>query len=98
MTIVTNAFEAVEGQGCVRLRTEEGDADVRVVIADDGPGIAEDLQAKLFEFRFERTGERVKVGFGLPAAYSLLKKHEGDISVFSRYGKGATFTITIPQV
>ena len=98
LTIVTNAFEAVKGQGSVRLRTEEDNAFVRVVIADDGPGLSTELLGRIFEFRFERTDHRVKVGLGLPAAYSLMKKHGGDIAVTSVVGEGATFVITLPRI
>ncbi len=97
LTIVTNAFEAVKGQGVVRVRTEEDDANVRVVVADNGPGLSLDLLPRIFEFRFDRSDQRVKVGLGLPAAYSLMKKHGGDIGVTSVAGEGATFIITLPK-
>ena len=97
LTIVTNAFEAVRGHGRVRLRTEEDGSFVRVIVADNGPGISDQLRERLFEFRFDRTSDRIKVGLGLPAAYSLMKKHGGDIHVASVDGKGATFTIAMPR-
>ena len=96
-TIVTNAFEAVGGSGRVRLRTEEDDAEVRIVVTDDGPGIAPAKRKQLFDFRFERTADRVKAGLGLPAAYSLIRKHGGDIRVESTEGKGTTFVVALPR-
>lgn len=97
MTVLTNAFEAVRGQGEVRVATSDEGAVVRVVVTDTGPGIPPELVAGLFEFRFDRTGDRVKAGLGLPAAYSLLRKHGGDIRVEPPSGSGATLVLDIPH-
>ena len=97
-TIVTNAFEAAaRGGGVVQIRTEDDDTSLSIIVADNGPGLPAELAARLFEFRFERTPQRIKAGLGLPAAYSLMKKHGGDISVSSDEGEGARFTITMPR-
>ena len=96
LTIVTNAFEAVKGTGQVTLHTVDDESSVRIVVEDNGPGMTADTAASLFRFRFERTGARVKAGLGLPAAFSLMKKHGGNIEVSSSEGRGATFTISLP--
>src|SRR5690606_1289945 len=51
-TILTNAFEAMRGEGRLRIATTHVDQEVRVTIADSGPGIPEDRLASLFDIRF----------------------------------------------
>jgi signal transduction histidine kinase len=97
MTILTNAFEANGGRGQVRLGTTEDASSVAIEIADQGPGIPEDRLQRIFEFHIEDASSRIKAGLGLPAAYSLIKKHGGDIAVQSEGEGGACFVITLPR-
>jgi signal transduction histidine kinase len=98
MTIVTNAFEANGGKGQIVLRTTEDEAAVTIEIEDDGPGLSEERAARLFEVRIdESAASRVKAGLGLPAAYSLIKKHGGEIAVHPGEGGGARFVVSLPR-
>ena len=98
MTIVTNAFEANEGAGRVRLSTEEGDeSSVKITIADQGPGISPERIQRIFEFLIDGDARRIKAGMGLPAAYSLIKDHGGDITVRASEQGGTCFVITLPR-
>ena len=97
MTIVTNAFEANAGKGQVHLDTEDDESSVMITIADQGPGISAERIQRLFEFLIDEDAQRVKASLGLPAAYSLIKKHGGDIAVRSREEGGTCFVITLPR-
>ncbi len=98
MTIITNAFEANGGEGAVQLKTTRDGARVVIEVEDQGPGLSPEQAATIFEIQLDRTSSRVKAGFGLPAAQSLVKKHGGDIRVSSAAGGGACFTLTLPAL
>jgi signal transduction histidine kinase len=73
------------------------DGGAELVVADDGPGIAPDIQAHLFE-RFARArGEGdSSFGLGLAIVRAVTEAHGGTISVSSKPGKGARFTLRFP--
>ncbi len=69
-------------------------------VRDDGPGIAEDDQRRLFERFFvgrsDVNGPRDGVGLGLPTARAIADAHGGRIEVDSRPGAGSTFRLVVP--
>jgi signal transduction histidine kinase len=69
---------------------------VVVRVRDDGPGIPEDVQAKLF-YPFYTTKKQGS-GVGLSMARKIVDCHRGLIDVDSRPGQGATFTVRLPMV
>jgi len=79
------------------VRTEqEGDL-AAIIVADQGKGIAEADQDRIFE-KFERVdpNEPGGTGLGLYIARRLARAMQGDISVDSKPGQGARFTFTLP--
>lgn len=71
---------------------------VRVAIKDQGPGISEELQERIFE-RFERgvkASEISGMGLGLFISQQIALAHEGKITVKSKQGEGCTFTLSLP--
>ncbi len=67
---------------------------VKIIFKDNGNGIADKNIKKIFDPYF--TTKPNGTGLGLPTAFSLLKKHNGAISVESEIGKGTTFIIYLP--
>ncbi len=67
---------------------------VRVTVTDQGIGIPPDHLSKIFDPYF--TTKQRGSGLGLATTYSIIKRHEGHISVASSLGKGATFTLYLP--
>jgi two-component system OmpR family sensor kinase len=71
-----------------------------IVVADDGPGIASDDQARVFERFWRADPSRVRrtggTGLGLAIVASLVEAHGGTVSVTSEPGHGATFTVRLP--
>ena len=85
--------------GRVETRTEY-DAErsvVRVVVRDNGPGIAADQIQTLFS-PFVSTKRSRGTGLGLPVSEKILKEHGGRILVESTPGQGACFTLELPAV
>ena len=108
--IVANAAQAMGAGGRIEVtleRTAIGTQDaeargltvgyfVRVRVQDDGPGIPPGLQNHVFEPFFTTKGAGDGKGLGLAIAYSLVRGWNGDLTVESRPGEGATFEILIP--
>jgi PAS domain S-box-containing protein len=95
--IVGNAVKVVPTGGAVRVAARDAGSELVVSVADEGPGIpAEDLP-HVFE-RFWR-GKRPSYegsGLGLAIARGICEAHGGRIWVESVFGKGTTFSFTLP--
>jgi signal transduction histidine kinase len=97
VNLIGNAVRYSPEGGMVWIRAEREDDLACVVIADQGKGIAEADQARIFE-KFERVDptEAGTTGLGLYIARRLARAMGGDISVDSAPGQGARFTLTLP--
>ncbi len=103
LNVVTNAIDAVsenqEPSGRVEVMTEYGadEGVLRVVVSDNGPGIAPDQMDKLFSpFVSNKKGRGT--GLGLPVSQKILNEHGGRILVDSTPGCGGRFTLELPAV
>ena len=95
--VLVNAFKYGAGAPVI-VTVELGDGQVRVIVKDEGPGIAPANQKRIFE-RFERavsTANYGGFGLGLWIARELTVAHGGSIGVESELGKGAAFTVVLP--
>ena len=103
LNVVTNAIDAASEQeerpGLVEVWTElvAEDALLRVVIRDNGPGIAPDQMSKLFS-PFVSSKKGRGTGLGLPVSQKILTEHGGRIVVDSHVGQGSRFTLELPAV
>jgi len=98
--LLSNAVKYGRGRP-VELRVEAGarEEDVRLVVRDEGIGIAPVDQPRIFE-RFERavTDRQFKgLGLGLWISREIIDAHGGSIHVHSALGEGATFTVELPR-
>ncbi len=96
MTLLTNAFQAIDTDGTITVSTSVDDGAIFIAISDTGRGIPPERLKHLFDPHFSTRGGRVKVAMGLPSAYHTIQKHGGQIKVESDLGKGSVFTITLP--
>jgi CheY-like chemotaxis protein len=69
--------------------------DAVVVVRDTGVGMPPSVRRRIFEPFFSTKGEGGS-GLGLAMAYSIVKRHGGEIRVESESGRGTTFTLTFP--
>ena len=74
---------------------------IRIAVADNGPGLSEADQQKIFERFYRADPSRVRVdgegsGLGLSIVDAVMKAHGGSVTVASEVGKGATFTLFFP--
>jgi len=91
--VLVNAVEAMDGKGEIRIATRDDGRDVAIAISDNGPGIAPDLAARVFEPFV--SGKEGGTGLGLAIARSIVEAHGGRMEVASGDG-GAVFTIFVP--
>ncbi|MET0338005.1 MAG: response regulator [Caulobacter sp.] len=96
MNMVSNAADAVEGQGAIEIATNEVDGRYRISVADSGPGVPADLRDRIFEPFFTTKPVGSGTGLGLAIAYSVVEAHKGSIGVEDSPLGGACFVITIP--
>jgi signal transduction histidine kinase len=96
--LFSNALKYSDG-GDVRVRVTVEREGARVSVSDDGMGIPEDDQKKIFD-KFFRGPEAAATiggtGLGLAVAREIVASHGGTISVVSEPGAGATFTVELP--
>ena len=92
---------ATHGKGA-RIRMESGDAHVRVVIEDDGPGIPPDIIGNVFEPFFRADpGRRQNIpgaGLGLTIAREIVRRAGGDIRIANGAVRGLIQTVELPSV
>jgi two-component system NtrC family sensor kinase len=101
LNILNNARQAIEGHrpnGRVTIITERAGANVRVVLQDNGPGIADENLSKLFDPFFTTKEVGKGTGLGLSLCYGIVKEHGGTIQVRSKPGEGATFIVELPLI
>ncbi|MGW7044505.1 ATP-binding protein [Streptomyces avermitilis] len=79
----------------VRLGVERADGVVRLCVADEGPGLAEDDAARIFD-RFFRAGGGAGSGLGMAIVQGVVTAHGGDVTVRTAPGAGLTVTVTLP--
>jgi PAS domain S-box-containing protein len=102
LNLVTNAIDACvldsdeDKTWSVVMRSQKEDSGLRLDVIDNGTGMTEGVQKKLFE-RFFTTKAGKGTGLGLLVTREIIDQHGGTISVESEPGKGATFTIRFPD-
>jgi PAS domain S-box-containing protein len=72
--------------------------EVRIEVADNGPGIQPHIIEKIFDPYFTTKKEKGGNGLGLSMVYGIVKQHKGKISVDSKPGEGATFMVDLPLI
>ena len=106
MNLVKNSSEAMAGAGLLRgviritgRRAPEAQAAVLVCVSDNGPGIAAQELARIFEPGFttkQRSPTGAASGLGLPIVCSLVEGVGGEVRVASTRRSGTTFELRIP--
>ncbi len=105
--LVTNSRQAIKGTGVIHIScrnimgNETGELPahlsgnyIAITIRDNGQGIAERDQGKIFDPYF--TTKESGSGLGLTIAHSIVQRHDGHITVDSEENKGASFTVYLP--
>ncbi len=85
----------------IRVSINHDSDGVRISVSDNGPGLSQSDQEKIFERFYRADTSRVRVdgegsGLGLSIVDAVMKAHKGSVTVVSELGQGATFTLFFP--
>jgi PAS domain S-box-containing protein len=95
INIVQNAVQAMPKGGAVRIRTRPDDLDwVRVVVTDQGMGIAPEDLEKIFKLYY--TSKPGGSGIGLSVVYRIVQLHDGTVEAKSQPGRGTALIVRLP--
>jgi two-component system NtrC family sensor kinase len=97
MNILTNAIDAIDGDGVIGIRTRHDEALFEISVSDNGSGISAEILERIFEPFFSTKPVGAGTGLGLAISYSIVQAHRGVITVESELGKGSIFTVKIPM-
>ena len=96
LNILTNAAQAIEEKGTIRIKSYHDDDNVYISIRDSGKGISEEHLAKIFDPFFTTKPVGQGSGMGLSISFKIIEQHNGRIDVASTPGEGTEFTIQLP--
>ena len=110
MNLIANAIDAFDeaNQGktyslieahpnVITIRTYRDDFSVQIQIQDNGCGMTDETQERIFDQGFTTKAVGKGTGLGMAIAHQIItEKHGGTITCFSEFGKGTTFIIKIP--
>jgi len=96
--LVTNAIEALQQTAKARIAIEAWveDSTFRLSVEDNGPGIPEGIQSRIFE-PFVTHGKSKGTGLGMAIVRNIVTAHGGTITFETAHDRGTTFLISLPQ-
>jgi signal transduction histidine kinase len=95
--LIDNAIYAIDKNGELTIETNCNSKNVKVKIIDDGTGIPKEIMSRIFDpfFTTKKVGQGT--GIGLDIVNRIVKRHNGEIKVFSEPGR-TEFEICIPVI
>lgn len=103
LNLFLNALDAMPEGGILAVaapregaRLADGAPAVQIVVADTGPGIAEDVRDRVFDPFFTTKDEGRGSGLGLAVCQGIVRSHGGEIEVGGAPGRGARFAVRLP--
>jgi signal transduction histidine kinase len=89
--LINNSIQAIGSEGRIRIVCQHVGPETQIVVADDGPGMAEEVRARVFEPFFTTASHRI--GIGLTAVQRLVGASGGIVTIQSTPGVGTTVTL-----
>jgi signal transduction histidine kinase len=94
--LTNNAIDVMPRGGTITLTFTVHDHEVVTEMEDTGPGLAPEIEAKLFQ-PFSTFGKAHGTGLGLSICKRIIEDHGGHIRAYSKPGRGAVFSYTLPR-
>jgi len=98
LNLISNAIDAIGKDGLVAVSSQKKDTQILVSIKDNGSGMTEEQQKKVFDPFYTTKSSGKGTGLGLWVSYDIMEQMGGSITLKSEVGEGATFTVQIPIV
>ncbi len=97
--LISNAYRYGKENGSILVSLKREGQQVRLSVRDDGVGIAQAEQEKIFQRFYQVDGAHsgAGTGLGLAMVQQIARFHGGTVTVESELGKGSTFTAALPQ-
>ena len=95
--VVLNGVQAMPGGGTLAISAKRDEGMAIIAVRDEGGGIPENLQEKIFELYFTTKGKS-GTGIGLAQTYQVMQWHYGSVDFESAEGRGTTFRLSLPLV
>ena len=100
INIVDNAIQHTPPGTNIHIRTGRAGRMARIEIADDGPGVPDEMKPRIFDMFYSGSSPvadgRRSLGLGLALCKSIVCAHGGNISVLDNRPHGAIFSFTLP--
>ncbi len=96
LNVINNGLEAMMAGGTLTTRTINDGGQCQLSVSDAGPGIAPEIQPRVFQLYF--TTKESGSGIGLATTYRVVQLHNGTIDFTSEPGKGTTFRLRFPRM
>ena len=104
MNLIDNAIEAIKDrhgengkEGCILIKTKSLKDEVELVVSDNGCGIPEAIQTKIFDPFYTTRDVGQGTGLGLSIVRGILDNHKATYKVQSSNNEGTTFLILLPK-
>ena len=98
MNILSNAAQAIQGEGTIEIATKQVGNHVEITIKDSGSGMSPQTVEHIFDPFFTTKNPGAGTGLGLSISYGIVQEHGGHIHVTSKLGRGTQFTISLPTI
>lgn len=98
VNLLGNAFKYTPDFGTISVTLIDMEENVCLKIQDNGKGIADEEQKRIFEKFYQSASSQGGTGIGLTLVKSFVDLHKGTIYVSSALGIGALFTVTLPKM
>lgn len=100
VNLVNNAIKYTQPDSDIRIHAWKADGKIYVSVSDNGPGIADDQKVHVFEMFYTGTNRiadsRRSLGLGLALCRSIIRVHDGEITVMDNKPHGTVFTFSLP--
>lgn len=96
MNLLTNALQAIDGEGEIWVRTELEGEHILITLEDSGQGIPPEVLPHIFEPFYTTKDVGQGTGLGLSISHKVIEDHGGRIQAESTLGKGTRFSIRLP--
>ena len=98
VNLLTNAIYATPQDKKIELRIEKSEYNLFLIIDDEGEGMSQEVQDKIFTPFFTTKPVGEGTGLGMSISTTIIEEHNGKIDIVSEEGKGTKVTVVLPFI